>query len=268
GEGGAQEYRAPADASPLVNTPVDARHHLAAHAAVGDVDEEARAAIREINASGVDPAARPRGDETRCAVQVGGNPDGPPEVAAGAAREQGEHGVGADRRPLSIEEAVDDLVEGAVAAHDDDGAVPAGQSGANSPGGLARRFGDVQIEGHPRATQRRGGRRPVAMRAATGARRVHDQEGGRGHEGGEDRRAMSRVCSMSRAIAALSAAIELNARSERSRRTSASRTERPYRSPAKSSTCASTVTDPPPNVGRVPIPVAAVRHPSPKFNQP
>jgi len=133
----------------------------------------------------------------------------------------------ADREAIGIEEPVHHLVERPVAPDHHDRPVPAREGGTHRMGGLVGSGGSVEVEGHPGGVQRGRDRRPVSMRPAPGAGRVHHQERGCGHGGGEARRTISRVCAMSRAIAAINAATDANARSRRNRRTRARRTWRP-----------------------------------------
>ena len=63
-------------------------HHLAADAAVGDVDEEAVGPVGEVDPAEVDGPGGAAGQQPGCGAGVGGQVEGAPEVAAGAARDQ------------------------------------------------------------------------------------------------------------------------------------------------------------------------------------
>ena len=111
---------------------------------------------------------------------VGGQAEGAPDVAAGAARDQPDREAGGERGARVVEAAVDDLVEGAVTADHDHPAHP--QSGdlvAGDRGRVPGADGEVGVDVDARLPERGPDPGPAAHGLAAGAHRVdHDQGGG------------------------------------------------------------------------------------------
>ena len=98
----------------------------------------------------------------------------PAELVGGAGRHRAEHGVGLDQPARGIEQAVQGLVDRAVAAHGHEAAHALGQGVAGELGGVARRLGEQRLDRAQALGQLGLDGRPARQRPALAGGRVDD----------------------------------------------------------------------------------------------